>query len=182
MDLKTKMVWKAQSIKTKLAISTYNSPAEGTQEAPWGFQFSSVQSLILFRPFVTPSTTARQASLSITNSQSSLKLMPIKSVMPSNHLILCCPFSHFQSFPASGSFPRSQFFPTGSQSIRALASTSVLTMNIQDWFPLALTCLISSQESSPTPQFKNINSSVLSFLYGPPFTPIHDYWKNHSFD
>ena len=98
------------------------------------------------------------------------------------------PFSScLQPFPASGSFPMSQFFTLGGQSIGASASASVLPMNIQDWFPLGLTGLTSlqskglSQESSPTPQFKNFNSSALSFLYGPILTPIHDYWKNHSF-
>ena len=60
-----------------------------------------------------------------------LKLMSISSVMPSNHLILCCP-SCLQSFPASGSFPMSQFFPSGGQSIGVSASASVLPMNIQD--------------------------------------------------
>ena len=98
------------------------------------------------------------------------------------------PFSScLQSFPASGSFPMSQFFASGGQSIETSASLSVLPMNIQDWCPLRLTSLIScsprdSQESSPTPQFKNINSLTLSFLYGPTFTSIHDYQKNHSFD
>ena len=93
-----------------------------------------------------------------------------------------------QSFPASGSFPVSQFFTSGGQSIRASASTSVLPMNIQDWFILGLTGLISllskglSRVFSLTPQFKNISSSVLSLLYGPTLTSIHDYWKNHSFD
>ena len=98
------------------------------------------------------------------------------------------PFSScLQSFPASGSFPMSQFFTSGGQRIGASASASVLPMNIQDWFPLGWTGLIScsprdSQESSPTPQFKRISSSALSFLYGPTLTSIHDYWKNHSFD
>ena len=55
-------------------------------------------------------------------------------------------------------------------------------MNIQDWFPLGLTGLRDSQESSPTPQFKSINSLVLSLLYGPNLTSMHDSWKNHSFD
>ena len=95
--------------------------------------------------------------------------------------------SHLQSFPASGSFPRSQFFTSGGQNIGVSASTSVLPMNIQDWFPLGWTVWVSfsptdSQESSPTPQFKSINSSVFSFLYSPTLTSIHDYWKNHSFD
>ena len=98
------------------------------------------------------------------------------------------PFSsHLQSFPTSGSFPMSQLSASGGQSIGVSASTSVLPMNIQDWFPLGWTGWISlqfrgSQESSPTPQFKSINSSVLSFLYSPILTTIHDYWKNHSFD
>ena len=95
------------------------------------------------------------------------------------------PFSsHPQSFPASGSFPMSQLFATGGQSIGASASTSVLLMNIQDWSPLGWTGWISvqSQDSSPTPQFKSINSSALRFPYSPTLTSIHDYWKNHSFD
>ena len=148
----------------------------------YSVQFSSFQSLSCVRLFVTPWTAACQASLSITNSCSLLKLMSIESVMPSNHLIQ--PFSsRLQSFPASGSFQMSQLFTSGSQSIGA--SASVLTMNIQDWFPLGLTSLISlsprdSQESS-LPQFEGINS-VLSFLFGPTLTSIHDYWKNYSFD
>ena len=71
--------------------------------------------------------------LSITNSRSLLKLMSIKLVMPSNHLILCCPLLLLpQSFPASGSFPMSQLFALGGQSIGISASTSVLPMNTQD--------------------------------------------------
>ena len=80
-----------------------------------------------------------------------------------------------------------QFFTSGGQSIGVSASASVLPMNTQDWTPLGWTGWISlqskdSQQSSPTPQFKSINSSVLSFLYTPTLTPTHDYWKNHSFD
>ena len=94
------------------------------------------------------------------------------------------PFSSFlQSFPPSGSFPMSQLFAWGGQSIGVSASPSVLPMNIQDWSPLGWTCCPrNTQESSPTPQFKSINSLVLSFLYSPTLTSIHDYWKNHSFD
>ena len=93
----------------------------------------SVQLCSHVRLFVTPWTAARQASLSITNSQSLLKLRSIESVMPSSHLILCCPISScLQSFPASGSFPVSQFFASGGQSIGTSASASVLPMNIQD--------------------------------------------------
>ena len=80
--------------------------------------FSSVQSLNRVRLFVTPWTTACQTSLSITNSRSLLKLMSIRLVMPSSHLILCGPFSSCpQSLPASGSFPMSQLFAWGGQSI-----------------------------------------------------------------
>ena len=77
-------------------------------------------------------------------------------------------------------FSKSRFFSSGGQSTGASVSALVLLMNIQGWFPLGLTG--DSQESSPTPQFKSINSSVLSFLYSPTFTSIHDYWKNHRFD
>jgi len=97
------------------------------------------------------------------------------------------PFSSCpQSFPASGSFPMSQIFASGGQSIGVSASTSVLPMNTQDWSPLGWTGWIyldqGTQESSPTPQFKNIRSSALSFLYSPTLTSIHDHWKNHSLD
>ena len=98
------------------------------------------------------------------------------------------PFSYqLPSFPASESFPMNWFFASGGQSIGISASASVLPMNSQHRFPLGWTGWISlqsksSQESSPTPQFKSINSSVLSFLYSPTLTPIHDDWKNHNFD
>ena len=76
---------------------------------------------------------------------------------------------------------------SGGQSIGVSASASVLPLSIQFWFPLGLTGLISLQSKGlsrvfPTPQFKTINSLVLSFLYSPTLTSIHDYWKNHSFD
>ena len=76
---------------------------------------------------------------------------------------------------------------SGGQSFGASTSASVLPMNIQGWFPLGLTNLIvllprDSQESSLVSQFKSINSSVLSVVYGPTLTSIHAYWENHSFD
>ena len=92
------------------------------------------------------------------------KPMSIESVIPSNHLNLCCPFSSCpQSFPASASFPMRQLFASGGQSIGASASASALPMNIQGWFPLgltSLTSLLSSQESFPAPRFESINSSA----------------------
>ena len=95
--------------------------------------------------------------------------------------------SHLQSFPASGSFPKSQFFALDGQSTGVSASASVLPMNIHDWFSSEWTNWSScsprdSQEPFPTPKFKVINSLVLSFLYSPTLTSIHDYWKNHSFN
>ena len=97
--------------------------------------------------FVTPWTEACQASLSITNSQSFLRVMSIASVMPSNHLSLYCPLVLLPSiFPSIRVFSNeSVFFTSSGQSIGASASASVLPINIQDWFPLGLTGLISLQ-------------------------------------
>ena len=98
------------------------------------------------------------------------------------------PFSSCpQSLPASGSFPISQLFTWGGQSAGVSALASVLPMNTQDWSPLGWTGWIScsprdSEESSPTPQFKSINSSAVSFLYIQTRKSIHDYWKHHSLD
>ena len=97
------------------------------------------------------------------------------------------PFSScLQIFPASRYFLKSQFFASGGRTTGVSASTSVLPMNIQDWFPLGWTDWISLQSkglsrlSSSTPQFKTINFSVLTILYSPTLTSIHAYWKNHS--
>ena len=149
--------------------------------------FSSFQSLSHVRLFVTPWTAACKASLSIANFLSLLKLMSIESSQ-------CChptisfsvfPFSScLQSFPASGSFPISQFFLSGGQSIEVSASASVLPMNIQDRFPLGLTGLISLQSKGLSRIFSNTSkASILrcSAFYGPTLTSIYDYWKNHSF-
>ena len=90
------------------------------------------------------------------------------------------PFSSWpQSIPASGSFPMSQLFAWGGQSTGVSALASFLPKNTQDWSPCSPR---DSQESSPTPQFKSINSLALSFLQSPTLTSIHDYWKNHSLD
>ena len=131
--------------------------------------FSSVQSLSHVQLLATPWTTACQASLSITKSWSLLKLMSIASVMPSNHLILCCPLLLPSIFP----------------SIRVFSNELVLHIRWPKYWSFSFGSPCSSrdsQESSPTPQFKGINSLALSFLYSPTLTSIHDYWKNHSFD
>ena len=120
------------------------------------FSFSSFQSLSHVQVFMTPWTAAGQASLSITNSWSLLKPMSIELVMPSSHLILCCPLLlYLQFFSASVSFLMSQFFASGGQSIGASASASVFWMNIQDWFPLGLTGWISLQSKWLSRVFSN---------------------------
>ena len=152
---------------------------------------SSVQLVLLFNRclvwlFATLWTAACQASLSFPNSQNLLKLMSIESVMRSSHFILWCPLLLLRStFPASGSFPMSQFFASGGQSIGVSASVSVLPMNLQSWFPLGLTGLISlmpkwlSRVFSST-TVESINFGALSLLYGPTLTSEHDYWENHT--
>ena len=115
--------------------------------------FSTVQSLSHVQLFATPWTAARQAFLSITNFCSLLRLMSIELVMPSNQLI---PFSScLHSFPASGSFPMSQIFASGGQSIWVSASASALAMNIQDWLPLGWTGWISLQSKGLSRVFSN---------------------------
>ena len=148
-------------------------------------QFSSVQSLSHVWHFVTPWTTARQASLSITNSRSSPKLMCIKSVMPSSHLILCRPLLLLPLIPPG---------------IRVFSNESVLCIRWPKYWSFSLSIslfnehpglvsfrmdwldLLAVQGTSPTPQFKSINSLALSFLPSPTLTSIHDHWKNHSLD
>ena len=148
---------------------------------------NSVQSLSHVRLFATPWTAARQASLSITISWSSLRLTSIESVMPSSHLTLCCPLLLLPPIPPCIKVFSNESFAWGGQRIGASASTSVLPKNTQGWSSLEWIGWISlqfrdSQESSPTPQFKSINSSALRILHSPTFTSIHDHWKNHSLD
>ena len=137
--------------------------------------------------FATPWTAACQAFLAITNSRSPPKPMSIESVMPSNHLILCHPLLLLPSiFPSIRVFSNKSAFRIRWPNIGVSASKSVPPMNTQDWSPLEWTgwspCSPrDSQESSPTPQFKSINSA-LSFLYSPTLTSIHDHWKSHSLD
>ena len=153
-------------------------------------QFSSVQPLSRVRLFVTPWIGARQASLSITNSQSSLKLMSIESVMPSSHLILCRPLLLLPPIPPSIRvfskestlcirWPKYWSF---SFSISPSKEHPGLISFRMDWLDLLAVQGRDSQESSLAPQFKSINSSVLSFLHSPTLTSIHAHWKNHSLD
>ena len=140
---------------------------------------NSVQSLSHVWLFATTLTAAHQASLSITKSRSLLKLMSVESVMSSSAddgdtiLSSVVPFfSCLQSCLASGSFPMSQFFESGGQSTGVSGLASVLPMNIQDWFPLGLTSLISLQSKGLSGVFSNntvqsFDSSALSFLYSP---------------
>ena len=148
----------------------------------------SIQSLSRVQLFVTPWTAAPQASLSITNSQSLLKLMSITSVMPSNHLMLCHSLLLLPSiFPSVRVFsnesalcirwPKCWSF---SFSISPSNEHSGLISFRMDW--LDLLAVQGTQESSPTPQFKSINSSELSLLYSPTLTSTHDHWEKHSFD
>ena len=152
-------------------------------------QFNSVESLSRVWLFVTPWIAASQASLSITNSRNSLKLMSIESVMPSSHLILCQPLLLLPPIPPS---------------IRVFSSESTLHMRWPKYWSFSFsiksfqwtprTDLLQdglvgypcsprgSQESSPTPQLKSINFLALSFLHSPTLTSIPDQWKNHSLD
>ena len=149
-----------------------------------GPQFSSIQLLSRVQLFATPWTTARQASLSITNSWSLLKLMSIESVMPSNQLILCSPFLLLPSI-----FPSIRVF--SNESVLCIrwpkywnfqgtdASVSVLPMNSQDWFPLGWTGLIL-QSKGFSRVFSNTTVQKhqffgLSFLYSPTLSHIHTW-------
>ena len=111
------------------------------------------------------------------------KLMSIEVVMPSSQVILFHPLLFLASiFSRIRGFSNESVLCINGQSIGVSASVSVLRMNIQGWFPLGLTGLISllskdSQESSLTPQFKSINSLALRFIYGTTLTSIYDYWK-----
>ena len=152
-------------------------------------ELSSVQLLSRVRLFATPWIAAHQASLSITNSRNSLKLTSIESVMPSSHLILCRPLLLLPPIPPS---------------IKDFSNESTLCMRWPKYWSFSFSIIPSkqhsgliffrmdwgesscsprdSQESSPTPQFKSINSLALSLLHSPTLTSIHEYWKNHSLD
>ena len=147
-------------------------------------QLSSVAQLCL--TVCDPMDVARQAS--ITHSRSLLKLIPIKLVMPSNRFILCHPLFLLPSIFASIRVFSNESvlhirwpeFWSFSFSISPASEYSGLISFRTDWWSPC--CPRESQESSPTPQCKSNNSSVLYFLYSPTLTSIHDCWKNHRFD
>ena len=156
------------------------------------FTFPNTQILCLFSSVQfshsDPWTAARQVSLSITNSLSLPKLMPIESVMPSNYLILCRPPLLLLSiFPSIRVFSNETVlhirwpkYWSFSFSISPSSEHPGLISFRMDWFDLLAVQV--TLKTSPTPQFKSINSSVLSFLYSPTLTSIHDHWNNHSLD
>ena len=133
----------------------------------------------------TPWTAACQASLSISSNLP--KLMSIESVMPSSHLILCCPLLLLPSiFPSIRVFSNESVlhirWPKYWSFIFSISPSNEYSRLISfrmDW--LDLLTIQGTLKSSPTPQFKSINSLALSFLYSPTLTSIHDYWKNQSF-
>ena len=148
-----------------------------------------VQSFSHVQLFARPWTVTCQASLSITNSQSLLKLTSIESVMPFNHLILCHPFLLSPSiFPSIRVFSNEsvghirwpKYWSFSFSISPSNEHSGVISFRI-DWLDF-LAVQGALKESSPTLQLKSINSSALSFLYSPTLTSIHDYWKNHSFD
>ena len=145
----------------------------------------------------TPWIAAHQASLSITNSQSSLRVASIESVMPSSHLILCRPLLLLPPIPPSiRVFSNELTLPMRWSKYWSLSFSIIPSKEIpglisfrMDWLDLLQNGLVGSPcsprdslESSPKPQFKSFNSSVLSLLYSPTLTSIHDHWKNHSLD
>ena len=142
-----------------------------------------VQSLSCLQLFVNP--WPHQAALSFTISWNLLRLISIELVRPSNHLILCCPLF---------------LLPSILPSIKVFSNESTLHIRWPKYWSLGFSispsssgliffritglifCPRKAQETSTTPQFKSINSSALSLLYGSTLTSIHDYWKNHNFD
>ena len=184
-DAKFSYFSKFQKTKIVLSLKVINKCYFAISRMVQYFIF--VRSLSCVQLIVTPWTAARQASLSFTISWNLLKLMSTESVMSSNSHPLSSPCppvfnlsQHLGLFQWAGSFPVSWLFASGGQSIGA--SASVLPMNIQYWFPLGLTDLKSLLSKRLSRVFKSINSLVLTFLYSPTLTYIHDYWKNHRFN
>ena len=149
--------------------------------------FSLVQLLTRVQLFATPWTAAHLASLSIANSLSLFRLISTESVVPVNHLILCRPLLPPSIFPSIRVFSNESVLCIRCQSTGVSALASFLPRNPR--VDLLQNGLVGSpcsprdpQESSPTPQFKSINSLAFSLLHSPTLTSIHDHWKNHSLD
>ena len=150
----------------------------------------SVQSLSRVRLFAVPWTAAHQASLSITNSRSLLRLTSSELMMSSNHLILCHPLLLPPSiFPSIRVFSNESVlcirwpkYWSFSFSISPSNEYPALISFMMDWLDLVAVQGTLKSLLQQTPQFKSINSSALSFLYSSTLTSIHDYWKNHSLD
>ena len=160
---------------------------ENFQELGHCLLFAAGQLLSHVRLFATPWTAACSPSLSFTSPRACSNSCPLSQwCRPTTSSSVIAFPSCLLSFPTSGSFPGSRLFASGGQSIGASASTSVLRMNIQGWFPLGLSGLISLQSKGLSKVFSNIfisvNSLALSLLYGPTLTSMCEYWKNHSFD
>ena len=179
--------WKIPWTEVAGGLQSMGSQRIGHDWAPSCHVTSSVQLLSCVWLFVTPWTAIHQASLSINNSWSLLKLMSIESVMPSNHLIFCHPlllppsiFPSIRVFSDESVHIRWPKYWSFSFSISPSNEYSGLISFRMDW--LDLLAVQGTLKTSTTPQFKSINSSALSFLYSPTFTSIHNYWQNHSFD
>ena len=148
--------------------------------------FFTVQSLNCVQLFAIQWTSAHQASLSSTIYRNLLQLLSVESVMPSNRLILCRPLLLLPSiFPSIRVFSNESALRIRWPQYWSFSFSISPSKEHSDWFPLGWTgwspCSPrDSQKSSPTPQFSSMNSSVLSLLYGPTLTSIHEYWKNHS--
>ena len=132
----------------------------------------------------TPWTAAHQAPLSFTNIPVGSNSCPLSQWCHTTISSSVAPFSScHQSFPASESFLMSWLITLGGQTIGASASSLILAMNIQGWFPLGLTGLISLPSKGLSRVFSStVNSLVLSLCYGPTLISVHGYWKNHNFD
>ena len=146
----------------------------------------SVPLLTHVRLFVAPWTAAHQASLSITNSQSLLKLMSIKLVMPSSHLV-CHPLLLPSVFPSIRIFSSESVLCIWRPKYWSFSFSINPSMNIQSWFPLGLTGLIFLLLTGPSRVFSNTTVQKHQFfstqLYESwTLTSVHDYWKNHSFN